>query len=758
MYCEPARTPRVDRDAARAELLNPETSALAGGTGTLETIGNHSTYGRFYAGCICRYLYRWSKVQLAQSLAKVLLNGGGASAGGGGAPDLHLLPTPVLAHYQRSLLDAVVSLLLKPQTKAPGSGQAGAGSSGGKGKRKDRSEGLAATEASGGASLADQQLLPSSISLAGNADPRVWSLLHRLLSEGSICNSVGPATLPLSLINSAATACKVAADLLSSHFRPTLEQCLALMAAAMKLPVLPSQWGQGAKDPAPVAKGPTHCLAGSVTENAADSAAACQGLALTLVSSLHQLVQAHANPKKVFSSLVPKLMLPLSSLTSTLHFKHSVVHAMLLGHAPSTLPSPHHDASTPTESTRLGGGLGTLQTSVIASAAPMPMLSDAVSQLLETLLLHESHVQGLAELCALLSGPYLATQQLPKSIEAASGEGEGEVDGSGDKDAAKEAELGERASKKQKKGKKGELSGDATPAGEGPVLALAGCTTYQAALFQLMEENLGGSGDGGSHASLLSTFPWLLTKYCDALARSRRIVAAENTSKIGGKVYKKSDSNMDDHAGSGHTSKTDGSGSTSLFVDAEFQMFVGNAGDKSKRDIELVYALAALLSAVKTTGTYQPTRNLSGTHRAYLERLLTQLFAKVTQPEPEMCVAMSCAVSAMLDLEHKAVQPHLDKVWGLLWSTAATGDPLASRGSLSEGVEGVQLAVAVAAARRLVGAYSELRQVEFLSLMESLRGLRDTAAASAAICVIQDQHFLLAIDTAVHQLPTGGSS
>ncbi|GAX74511.1 hypothetical protein CEUSTIGMA_g1960.t1 [Chlamydomonas eustigma] len=85
------------------------------------------------------------------------------------------------------------------------------------------------------------------------------------------------------------------------------------------------------------------------------------------------------------------------------------------------------------------------------------------------------------------------------------------------------------------------------------------------------------------------------------------------------------------------------------------------------------------------TSAYQPTRDLSGAQLSTLQLAMDTVMMCVTRRNPienlcaatEGCVTSmslwesSCVtISAILDLDHRTVQPHLQEVWHLLWLTA----------------------------------------------------------------------------------------
>ena len=89
-----------------------------------------------------------------------------------------------------------------------------------------------------------------------------------------------------------------------------------------------------------------------------------------------------------------------------------------------------------------------------------------------------------------------------------------------------------------------------------------------------------------------------------------------------------------------------------------------------------------------------------------------------------------------LFIANRTVQPHLNNVWSLLWKTAAASAPPAPPEAMTRSLRrtdssnGDGVAVAAAAACRLVLAYRELRQLEFL--LRSLAAAMKEASAIRA--------------------------
>ncbi|KAL0041979.1 hypothetical protein WJX79_010815 [Trebouxia sp. C0005] len=158
---------------------------------------------------------------------------------------------------------------------------------------------------------------------------------------------------------------------------------------------------------------------------------------------------------------------------------------------------------------------------------------------------------------------------------------------------------------------------------------------------------------------------------------------------------------------------------------------------------------ALLVGAMRAGNVYRPTEDTRGRHRLLLADLADTVLqhAKVimqgalsgsTEQRQRELVAVCGVLSAILAVEHRAVQPHLAHIWQLLWLAAQEKD-------------GLTVATAVAAG--LVGAYAELRQLQFLlqSVLEAMLA-QHPATAAALICT---PSFVSALARAVREMPSG---
>ena len=152
--------------------------------------------------------------------------------------------------------------------------------------------------------------------------------------------------------------------------------------------------------------------------------------------------------------------------------------------------------------------------------------------------------------------------------------------------------------------------------------------------------------------------------------------------------------------------------------------------------------LSAVLQSVKETGAYRPTLDPSGSQLEALKTTFNLLISGYQEAVSEgLIVSLTATLCSLLDVDHRIIQSQLELVWSLVWKAAE------SEGGLD---------VAVAACIRLVSAYKELRQLDFLveSLFDSLTSSSSTKAALA----VSQSFFLKHLSEAVSQAYSGQSS
>ncbi|KAL0022263.1 hypothetical protein WJX77_011953 [Trebouxia sp. C0004] len=198
-----------------------------------------------------------------------------------------------------------------------------------------------------------------------------------------------------------------------------------------------------------------------------------------------------------------------------------------------------------------------------------------------------------------------------------------------------------------------------------------------------------------------------------------------------------------------------GAGGSHTAASKSGKQFKGNKKEVKKTNgVPVAWHIAAegaalLMGAMQAGNVYRPTEDTHGRHRLLLADLADTVLqhAKIIMQgsppgssEHRQCelVAVCGVLSAILAVEHRAVQPHLAHIWHLLWLAAQERDGLA---------------VARAVAAGLVGAYAELRQLQFLlqSMLEALLS-QHPATAAAVICTLS---FVSALARAVREMPSG---
>ncbi len=158
------------------------------------------------------------------------------------------------------------------------------------------------------------------------------------------------------------------------------------------------------------------------------------------------------------------------------------------------------------------------------------------------------------------------------------------------------------------------------------------------------------------------------------------------------------------------------------------------------------HAAGGLLDAVRTTGAYAPTEDVTGLQRAFLGEVAAAAVGsyrhladgRVAEAEAGCDVegAAASVVCAMLDLEHRALQAHAADLYSLVWAAASQHRGGSSSGSSAAAAPSAD--APSAAARIVVGmvrAAGELRQLDtaLTQLVEAaVAHCADSAAAAAA--------------------------
>ncbi|CAD7704739.1 unnamed protein product [Ostreobium quekettii] len=183
-------------------------------------------------------------------------------------------------------------------------------------------------------------------------------------------------------------------------------------------------------------------------------------------------------------------------------------------------------------------------------------------------------------------------------------------------------------------------------------------------------------------------------------------------------------------------------------------------------------ALAEGLQAVKATGAYRPTDDPGGRQKRFLEGLagavLSHCSPACQAPTPlskrprgqdvmpegapaggtgdamEWCAAVK-AIQALLELEYRVVQPHLETVWLVLFGAAGV-----------TGQEGAVPAVVCTTAAKLVEVYSHIRQLDVL--LDAAATCVRCHRQATSIKVLCSEEFVSAIAASVRSLPVGQTS
>jgi len=156
-------------------------------------------------------------------------------------------------------------------------------------------------------------------------------------------------------------------------------------------------------------------------------------------------------------------------------------------------------------------------------------------------------------------------------------------------------------------------------------------------------------------------------------------------------------------------------------------------------------ACAGLVEALHREGLYCASEDSSGLQLRCLESLASEAMA-VAKREPGLGVARTCArlVSAMLLLEHRAIEPRLQEVWECLWQLGSAGGDGAS----------ACLDSAVATAVSVCSCYAEVRQMQWM-LDSLLAAVADAAHDGGAGAVLSDERLLSSLRGAIGSLHAG---
>jgi hypothetical protein len=196
---------------------------------------------------------------------------------------------------------------------------------------------------------------------------------------------------------------------------------------------------------------------------------------LLIVRGLDATCRAHANPRKVFTLQVGRLLTPV--LRARLNLQAGIAQAQSIG-----LNFPNKVSAV--ESGRVGW---------------MEQMLQALESLLEGGLFHGAHMAGYPEICSSLEDPGLPAEAAKNHAEG------GEIGGEG--------ESPEAENPKKKRKKKGENGGE-KEGGESSKTKLA---SYHRLLFQELE-----AGVNRHDPAVIGSLDWFLRAYSGASKREQR--------------------------------------------------------------------------------------------------------------------------------------------------------------------------------------------------------------------------------------------
>ncbi|EIE27622.1 hypothetical protein COCSUDRAFT_39238 [Coccomyxa subellipsoidea C-169] len=592
--------------------------------------------------------------------------------------DLETTPQRVRRHYLKGLLDWAVSTLLKSASVQQSSGK------GGQGKAAD--------------SILSPEATPTQIAA------RLWALLAALLRM----REVGPAAAANpALVSAAAHACRSAAGGalrtlgadISADLADALLDALRLLAAKDRLHFSPSLEHSVAFAEAAVE-------AQAAMRNHAASAAGQDPWAEVCAQSLAMLrsvALSHPNQRKVYVSVVERLLVPLQT----------------------SCGQPGSEGSH-----------------------SQKRLVTASRQLLDAVIFHRAHVEGLAAIASSYTG------------------GKGP-------DSTKELEVMEQS------------GDDDMPEGD---KGHSQAPTYLSLLFKVLSREV-RSADAEKLTVLLAGLPWLLVRFKAALKRYARAAAADvrDGAQKGGiaasadfdffvlllePVLAGLESATQSSEADGNEEQQEGLSSKPAKKRRPPEQ-AKKAAQKRKlvdgmqfthRSEEAAWPVLAegagmLVGILKSAGVYRATEDVTGSHKELLGRLGTAVLmpfqaadqsdlGKERAPASEIltqrAVAATGVLGAIMDVEHRALHARLETLWEVLWASASQATHTGAR----------DVAKAAEVAGRLVRAYGELRQVELL-LHSLAAALGSSACAPAATRVIDSTAFKAALHQTIYEAPPG---
>jgi len=269
--------------------------------------------------------------------------------------------------------------------------------------------------------------------------------------------------------------------------------------------------------------------------------------------------------------------------------------------------------------------------------------------------------------------------------------------------------------------------------------------------------------------SVLQSTPWMLEKYCIALQKQRILerdwqngqplstpVAREATPR----AHPRLEFEFFRFMASLHLQSLQSRANSQTVQEAapgrssgKKRKTAGHSGDGGPSlQTKAGNSAALLLAAVGRHGVYSPIEDKLGKELEFLQEFATQTISQI-EGHVENAADSNCAsntlsstaafCSALAKLEHRAIQPHLQVVWHMLWELGLSKDTGSSEAA-------VGASVATEAAISIIETYAELRQLTWI--LQSMSMSLDRESSDA---VIGDKAFMSALRHAVHNLHAG---
>ncbi|GAQ84915.1 hypothetical protein KFL_002120090 [Klebsormidium nitens] len=500
-------------------------------------------------------------------------------------------------------------------------------------------------------------------------------------------------------------------------FRPSLEQWAAATEVALKHPLLSCT-------SSPILGSPP----GGQT-------------ILLILHGLNAACRAHANPRKVFTLQVDRLLTPV--LTARFSLQGAIWERITSGHGPST------------EAIILENGSGKWK-----GGWAEEMLR-VLESILEGGLFHGAHVAGYSEVCPSL-------------------EDSRQTDGAAETGEDADGRDGEEGGSRKKKRRTAEMeTGD-----EGAKAKLA---SYHRLLFQALEV-----GVNERDQAVIGSLDWFLRAYVEAGKREQKDDPGRNSSAEEGaglltEVNPEEGAPPKTATSEGGKKKRVPGSEATFRVFAELMRPLLQQLEAGVRNAEVllgsIRGCRLLLAAANEVHAYIPTEDTpSRAHYRFLDRAKAAVFdiahapsssSPIVQADPLRFAAASAPrilpaplagqilgfLLVLLETEYRVLDGDLVRLWSLLLQAAEMGAERLSEGvpvpngRSSELVNGWLAAKAVRLGSRLLEVYGDLRQGEHVlaTLTEALCAY-SSGGPSLLVC---SAPFLTALSRLVQKLPMG---